>query len=191
MKRKVFVENKEYNKIWFTGAHGTGKTTQVNYFNKLHPEFNILDVERRDLHARGIINLNKRAAPWDEVVIAGNVMLGILSTPSPFISDRSWICKCAYSAALPFEEELLTAWHVININSFPGVAKDEKYFYFPPVIPLEDDGVRSMDPEYQKEIDFYIQFYLDYFGIDFHTMEAYNVQDRNFEIESVVFGGKN
>jgi len=75
------------NKIWFTGSHGTGKSTQVDYFHNLHPEFNILDVERRELHSKGIINLNKRAAPWDEIVIAGNVMLGILSTSAPFISS--------------------------------------------------------------------------------------------------------
>jgi hypothetical protein len=175
-------------KIWFTGSHGTGKTTQLNYFRQFHPEYNVLDVERRDLHAKGIINLNKRAAPWDEIVIAGNVMLGILATPSPFISDRSWICKCAYSAALPFNEELLDAWHIINIQSFPGFTEEEVYFYFPPVIPLEDDGVRSTDPEYQKEIDFLVQFYLDYFQIPFHTIEGYTLQDRHFEIEQVVFG---
>jgi hypothetical protein len=170
------------NKIWFTGSHGTGKSTQVDYFHNLHPEFNILDVERRELHSKGIINLNKRAAPWDEIVIAGNVMLGILSTSAPFISDRSWVCKCAYSQALPFEEELLAAWHYINVRSFPGVAENEIYFYFPPVFPIEDDGVRSTDPEYQKEVDYYIQFYLDLFQIPFHTIDSLSVQDRHIEI---------
>jgi hypothetical protein len=175
------------NKVWFTGSHGVGKTTQLNYFIQLHPEFNVLDVERRDLHSKGIINLNKRATPWDEIVIAGNVMLGILSTPAPFISDRSWICKCAYSQALPFEEEFLAAWHYINIRSFPGVAEDELYVYFPPIFPIEDDGVRSTDPEYQKEVDYYVQFYLDYFQIPHVILLGETIQDRHFEIESAVF----
>lgn len=176
-------------KIWFTGAHGTGKTTQLEYFRKFHPEYDTLDVERRDLHAKGIINLNKRAAPWDEIVIAGNVMLGILATSAPFISDRSWVCKCAYSAALPFPEKLLDAWHTINVNSFPGFTEEEKYFYFPiGMFPIEDDGVRSTDPEYQKEIDFLVQFYLDYFKIPFYTIESSTVQDRHFELESEIFG---
>jgi len=48
--------------------------------------------------------------------------------------------------------------------------------------------VRSTDPEYQKEIDFLIQFYLDFFQIPFHTVESYAVQDRHFEIERVIFG---
>jgi nicotinamide riboside kinase len=183
-----------YNKVWFTGAHGTGKTTQVNYFleqvntTAMHPKWQSLDVERRDLHAKGIINLNKKAGMWDEVVIAGNVMLGILRTSAPFISDRSWVCKCAYSQALPFEEKLLDALHLINTKAFPGFNSNELYIYVPPVIPLEDDGVRSVDPEYQKEIDYYVQFYLDYFKIPFYTLESYSVQDRHLEIIKEVFG---
>jgi len=183
-----------YNKVWCCGSHGTGKTTQVDYFlqqvnnETMHPKWQSLDMERRDLHAKGIINLNKRATPMDELVIAGNVAYGILATSAPFISDRSWICKCAYSQALPFSKELIAAWHVINTESFPGVEDNEIYFYFPPMIPLEDDGVRSIDPEYQKEIDYWVQFYLDYFQIPFHTIESYTVQDRHMEIMQKVFG---
>ena len=172
----------------------THNTTQVEYFlqqvndKTMHPKWQKLDMERRDLHAKGIINLNKRATPMDELVIAGNVAYGILSTSAPFISDRSFICKCAYSQALPFPEELIMAWHVINTMSFPGVEDNEIYFYFPPMIPLEDDGVRSIDPEYQKEIDYWVQWYLDYFQIPFHTIESYTVQDRHMEITQKVFG---
>jgi hypothetical protein len=145
-------------KIWFTGSHGVGKTTQRDYFLQFHPQYNILDIERRDLHHKGIINLNKRATPWDEIVIAGNVMLGMLSTSAPFISDRSWVCKCAYSQALPYPQELLDAWHVINTLSFPGFTEEELYVYFPPMIPIEDDGVRDTSPEYQAEVDLLYAF---------------------------------
>jgi predicted ATPase len=175
-------------RVWFTGAHGTGKTTQLEYFRNLHPEYTKVDMERRNLFEAGIIKVNKEASPWDEVVIAGNAMLAFLSTSAPFISDRSWVCKCAYSQALPYPEELLDAWHTVNTLSFPGFTEEDMFFYFPPMIPLENDGVRSTDPEYQKEIDFLIQFYLDYFQIPFHTVESYAIQDRHFEIERVVFG---
>jgi hypothetical protein len=170
-------------KIWFTGSHGTGKTTQMEYFLRVHPEFNRLEMERRHLAEQGIIKINKAAAPWDEIVISGCAMLAMLSTSSPFISDRSWVCKCAYAQALPFSQELLEAYHVVNTNSFFGVTEQDKYFYFPPIIELEDDGVRSIDPVYQKEIDYWVQFYLDYFGIPFYTIEQLTVQDRHFEIE--------
>lgn len=166
----------------------THNTTQLEYFRHSHPEYTKVDMERRNLFEAGVIKVNKEAAPWDEVVIAGNAMLAFLSASSPFISDRSWVCKCAYSQALPYPDELLDAWHVVNTKSFPGFTEEDAYFYFPPTIPLEADGVRSIDPEYQKEIDFLVQFYLDFFKIPFHTVESYTVQDRHFEIERVVFG---
>jgi hypothetical protein len=175
-------------RIWCTGSHGTGKTTQVEFFLRLHPEFHRVEMERRKLVENGIIKVNQKAAPWDEIVIAGCAMLGILSTPAPSISDRSWICKCAYSQALPFPKELLDAYHIVNVNSFPGKTEEDIYFYFPPSIPLEDDGVRSIDPGYQEEIDYYIQFYLDLFNINAYTILGDSVQDRNFEIEKTVFG---
>jgi hypothetical protein len=174
-------------KIWFTGSHGTGKTTQMNYFHMLHPEFRTVEMERRDLHHKGIINLNRRASPWDEVIIAGQAMLSFVSTPAPFISDRSWVCKCAYSQACDFSDELLAAWHTVNVLSFPGVAVNELYIYFPPVIPLEDDGVRSTDPAYQKEVDLLVQFYLDFLKIPYVSLQTTTVQDRHFEIERAVY----
>lgn len=175
-------------KIWFCGPHGTGKTTQLEYFLRFHPEFSRLKMEHRELLKAGIIKGNKDAAPWDEIIMLGNAMLAMLSTSSPFISDRSWVDKCAYSQCLPFDEELLHAYHVVNTYAFFGFTENDKYFYFPPIIPLEDDGVRSMDLQYQKEIDFMIKFYLDYFSIPYYTIQSKSVQDRHFEIEQEVFG---
>lgn len=176
-------------KIWFTGSHGTGKTTQMEYFTKFHPQYSMMKIERRDLHEKGIIKLNKEAAPWDEIVIAGSVMLSILATSAPFISDRSWVCKCAYSQALPYDPEIIYALHTLYTDAFPGFDPSiEKYIYFPPIIDLEDDGVRSVDPVYQKEIDNLVQFYLNYFSIPFYTLSAYTIQDRHLELEREIFG---
>lgn len=170
----------------------THNTTQVKYFlgqvNDSHPKFSMLDMERRDLHEKGIINLNKRVFPWDETVIAGNFMLALLKSSAPFISDRSWIDKCAYSQCCDFDDELKEAWHIINTRSFLGLGENEHYFYFPPILPLEDDGVRSISIEYQKEVDYWIQFYLDYFDIPYHTLESRTIQDRHLEIMEKVFG---
>lgn len=175
-------------RIWFTGAHGTGKTTQLEYFRQIHPEFTKVDMERRSLLEAGVIKVNKEAAPWDEIVIAGNAMLAMLATSAPFISDRSWIDKCAYGQCLPYSQELLDAYHTIYTNSFFGFTDSDKYFYFPPVLPLVDDGVRSTDPDYQKEVDLFIRFYLDYFSVPYYNMNATTIQDRHFEIERLLQG---
>jgi hypothetical protein len=71
--------------------------------------------------------------------------------------------------------------------SFPGFTDEDLYVYFPIAIPLEDDGVRSTDPEYQKEIDLLVVYYLDFFEIPYHEMKSETVQDRHLELERIVF----
>lgn len=169
-------------KIFFTGAQGVGKSTQADYFARQYPEFSVLKTRRREFFNSGIININQKASPMDEAIIMGDLLLAMATTPSPFISERSFVDKCAYTQCLPLKKEILDAYHVINTEAFPGLAENDFYFYFAPVLPLEDDGVRSLDPAYQKEVDFYIQFYLNYFQIPFISIEAYTVQDRHMEI---------
>jgi hypothetical protein len=170
-------------RIFFTGAQGTGKTTQLEYFRKEFPEYKQVVFERRSLFERGIIKINERAAPWDEVIMAGDVLKSILSTSIPSISDRSWIDKCAYTQALKFGESLLNTMHEYYTRAFPGVGQLDAYFYFPiGVIPLESDGIRSGDAEYQKTIDYWINFYLDYFDIVPVVITSTTVLDRHLEI---------
>ena len=169
-------------KIWFTGSHGTGKTTQMHYFHRLHPEYQEINLEVRHLFEQGIIKINEEAAPWDELVMQGQAMLGILSATAPFVCDRSWIDKCAYAQALPYPQYLLDALDDIDTAAFPGVENNETYFYFPPILEIENDGVRSTNPQYQKEIDLLVQYYLNRFQIPYITLESSSIQNRHFEI---------
>jgi len=173
----------EVDKIWFCGAHGTGKTTQMHFFHQMHPEYHEVSLEVRDLHGQGIIKINQEAAPWDEVVMTGRAMLEILSASTPFVCDRSWVDKCAYAQALPHPEELLEAYHIVNTYAFPGVEENERYFYFPPILDIENDGVRSTNKKYQKEVDILIQWYLGWFEIPYVILQSKTIQDRHFEIE--------
>jgi hypothetical protein len=165
-------------RIWFTGSQGSGKTTQRDHFKNLHPQFNIVGSDRRKLLEDGIIKVNREAEPWSEVVMGGDVLRYILSTPAPSISDRSWICKIAYSQLLPYPDEVLEAMHTYYTYAFPGFTKDDVYVYFPPTLVLENDGVRDTDEEYQYWVDYFIQFYLNYFEIPYLVLTAKSIQDR-------------
>ena len=121
-------------RIWFIGSHGTGKTTQLEHFKMLHPQFHTMKSERRKLLEDGVIRINRDAAPWDEIVIGGDVMKHILMTPMPSIADRSWVDKCAYAQLLPYPEEVLEAMHVYYAYAFPGFTDIDAYIYFPPVL---------------------------------------------------------
>jgi hypothetical protein len=61
-------------RLWFVGSHGTGKTTQLEHFVTLHPHFHVVKSDRRKLLEEGVIKINREAAPWDEIVIGGDVM---------------------------------------------------------------------------------------------------------------------
>lgn len=176
-------------RVWFVGSHSTGKTTQLKLFSEAHPEFNVGKFGRRSLREDGIIKVNREATPWDEIVIAGDVMHTILTTPTPSVFDRSWIDKCAYAQCLPMSEVLLKAYHTINVAAFFGVDEEvDRYIYFPPVIPLEDDGTRDMDAEYRIAVDYWVQWYLDYFlGSSYYTVQTDTPALRLLEIEKYVF----
>jgi nicotinamide riboside kinase len=175
-------------RIWLCGTHSCGKTTQRDFFLQIHPEYHKVEMGRRDLVEKGIIKVNQQASVADELIITGDVLKAIMSTPSPSISDRSFIDKCAYAQVLPYKQELLDALHLINVHAFPGFNDNDLYFYFPPVVPLQEDGVRSIDPEYRKEIDLWIQFYLDLFGVPFVMIQGDSVQDRHLFIEQILGG---
>lgn len=169
-------------RLWFVGSHGTGKTTQLEHFVNLHPHFHKVKSDRRKLLEDGVIKINREAAPWDEIVIGGDVMRNILSTPAPSIADRSWVDKCAYAQLLPYPDDVKEAMDIYYSHAFPGFTKNDAYIYFPPVLQLIDDGVRDTDKKYQEAVDYMIQFYLDDFGIPFFTLTEKDVQDRYLQI---------
>lgn len=173
-------------RLWFVGSHGTGKTTQLEHFTSLHSQFHVIRSERRKLVEDGVICVNREAAPWDEIVIGGDVMKHILMTPQPSIADRSWVDKCAYAQLLPYPEEILNAMHNYYSFAFPGDTEEDVYVYFPPVLDLVADGMRDTDVEYQRNIDFMIQFYLDFFGISYFGLTGLSVQDRYLEIADFI-----
>jgi hypothetical protein len=164
------------------GSQGVGKTTQLEHFVSLHPHFSVVKSDRRKLVEDGVIKVNREAAPWDEIVIGGDVMKSILSASSPSIADRSWVDKCAYAQLLPYPQEILDAIHVYYSNAFPGISEDDAYIYFPPMIELVADGVRDIDKQYQKDIDTMIRFYANLLGVQLYTITQLSVQDRYLEI---------
>jgi hypothetical protein len=176
---------KQY-KIFFCGSHSTGKTTQAMHFLEHHPEYHQVVFERRGLQKKGIITLNQHAAPWDELIIAGDYLKALLGTPAPFISDRSWIDKLAYAVTLKFPEPLINSFEQVLLAAFFQPTDIDKFFYFPITFPLESDNIRSTDKQYQEEVDYYIQFYLNKLQVPYHTIESHDVQGRYLEIRSVI-----
>jgi hypothetical protein len=178
--------------VWFTGAQGTGKTTQLEQFLKAHPDYNQVEFQRRKLADDGVIRINRDATIIDEAAILFDVGNSMRVAQLPCISDRCWTDKCAYSQALPESEHVRAALDVLNIACFKEikhlVMPPNIVVYFPPVIDLVADSNRDGDKEYQALIDWWIQYYLTTLGIPYYTLDSISIGDRTMEIEQVVWG---
>ena len=178
-------------RIFFTGAHSTGKTEQAKYFVKKYPEYHLAKHERRQLVKDGIINVNETATPWDELIMAGDYLKAIISTPVPSLHERCWIDKLAYAQCVDLgdkktNDEWQHLMHYTLTKAFPPLSEVDKFIYFPPYLDILGDGIRNTDLKYQQEVDFWIQFYLRFFNIEAHSLESQTIQDRHIEIASVL-----
>ena len=136
-------------RIIFTGAQGTGKTTILNYFQGKQP---IITNVCRTLAKNGV-KINEMGDDESQATIF-NKYCDLLSQ-NDYISDRGLTDVMAYSKWL-FEHGRLSEgeWKREQrifktfIKAYPAI-----YFYFPIEFRIEDDGVRSTDEDFRKEID--------------------------------------
>lgn len=178
--------------VWFTGAQGTGKTTQLELFMQAHPEYNQVKFKRRELVLSGELTVNREATLVDEILIAYDVSSAFKKAAYPSICDRTWADKCAYAQCLPYTEEVLNALDIIYRGCFEEIISygvgNSVMIYFPPTIPLVGSDIRDGDEEYQKNVDYWIQYYLATFEIPYYTLTSTSIGDRTMEIEQIVWG---
>jgi len=137
-------------KIVITGAQGVGKTTLAKQINKHYPDFKILPEAARLAKEAGY-NLDHTATTETELwLIAKQIELE--SEEGKWVADRSCIDLLAYIHHL-FSEEL----SLIEFATKTLVPEFNKYnlvLYLPGgQFPIEDDGVRTTDVQFQQAID--------------------------------------
>lgn len=131
-------------RIAITGAMGVGKTTLTNQLSealgiKLLPEV------ARQLIEEGH-KLDGEATPELELLTA--YYQEKLEEGDDWIADRCLIDILAYSTLLFTDEKLLN-----ELDYRLYKAKYDIILYIPPEFPIEDDGFRSTDSDFQKKID--------------------------------------
>ena len=163
-------------KVNFTGAQGTGKTTMLNMAKGVYGDkFKYITEVVRELKKRYNLNINEEGDDKTQIVIFNTYMNNLILEKENYISDRCIIDVLAYSKYL-YEHNHLTynildaqenlTYYIVN-NSQLG-----KVVYFPVEFQLINDGVRSMNIDFQKEIDNNIKFYLDKFNIEHLTIKG-------------------
>lgn len=146
-------------KLIFSGTHGTGKTTTFNELRK-YPDFKdhifITEVVRN--LAKYGLKINKNADINSQKIIF-DTYYKIFTENNTYVSDRGLIDVLAYSIFLAKKNQNDKGFNELVQNQFNILKKfitetnELVMVYFPIQFPLQTDGIRDADPEFQKNID--------------------------------------
>lgn len=180
--------------IHFTGAQGTGKTTLLNQLVgesiKFDSGINIHTITNvvRNLVRREGVQINKKGNSASQNLIFNEYLkiFNGIDTNIDWVSDRSLIDVVAYTKYLYehkkaskkcYESQLqsLKLWCEENLR-----VKDTLFVYFPIEFEVVNDGVRSLDEDYRKEIDKNIKDILTDINVNYYIIEG--SQDERLEM---------
>lgn len=164
-------------KIAITGAQSTGKSTLLRFLKQDQDlkGFEFIDELTRKIAAKGI-NINEEGSNMSQIftitIHAENII------KDHFISDRCALDGLVYTRWL-YDQGKVSEW---IMNYAEGVANEvlpryDFIFYLPPEIPIEDDGIRSADESFRKEITKLFEYYIDKHKLKIFTLTG-SVADR-------------
>jgi nicotinamide riboside kinase len=141
-------------KIVITGAQGVGKTTLAHQIKKDFPDFEILPEAAR-LAVEAGYKLDETATAETELwLIAKQIELE--SKEAKWVADRCAIDLLAYIQHLFSEEVELLEFATKTL--VPRFSNYDLVLYLPGgEFPIEDDGLRTTDVEFQHAVDKKIQ----------------------------------
>ncbi len=171
-------------RIILTGAQGTGKTTVLNQFD-CNELTRIVEVAR-DLNKVGV-KINEQGNAAGQRIIF-DTYYEKLSQKIDYISDRGLTDVISYTKYLydhctpgtpeeaALKDELLR--EVKLLDKFVEDNKDIKVFLFPIEFALKDDGVRSTNEEFRKNVDRNIRKFVNYAYADNFKTVGGTVRER-------------
>lgn len=156
------LENLKFKRIILTGAQGTGKTTILNALNEVLVEKGhnievLTELVRKLVKEKGI-RINEDAVDASQYMIFEGY-LNAFKAKDNYLSDRGLTDVLSYTIS-GYQDDMITRKCLSKIikefKEFfnnPDNYKDCLYVYFPIEFDIVDDGVRSTNKFYQKQID--------------------------------------
>ncbi len=151
-------------KIAITGAQGVGKTTLAQQINRDYPKFKILPEAARLAQKAGY-KLDHTATVETELWLI-NKQIELESGEDNWVADRCGIDLLAYIQYLFSHEKSLALFAIEKL--VPKFSNYDLVIYLPSgEFAIEEDGVRTTDLKFQKEIDNQILNILEKYKIPF------------------------
>jgi GTPase SAR1 family protein len=185
-------------KISLLGSHGVGKSTLVREFIKKHPEYTTpKQEESRIVVSKGLgINFETTLESQKEFQYATLQMMSDIQNISNVITPRNLIDLCAYNLYFfrrpkyGLTQEFVDNCRDIMLRYSIGYMKAWDLFaYIPIEFPITEENkyrVGQKDsPEYQVEVDTYIQALLMNYNIPYITITG-TVEERITKIEEYI-----
>lgn len=173
-------------KIVLTGSHGTGKTSTLDELKKEYPNIFIVEEVVRELHKKGI-NISENGNNKCQYAIF-NTYQELFEQNKSYISDRGLVDTLAYDRYLYKHNKINQIVLLNHHQAFKRYLKknpDVVHIYFPIEFDLVDDGVRSTNKEFQKEIDTHIINILHEYDI-VHIKVSGSVEKRVQQIKKYI-----
>lgn len=177
------MAKKTIKRIVLTGAQGTGKTTLMNLLAQ--DGTRTISHTRKTAEANG---LDISTATEEGQKIYFKTLKKELSSKKSYVSDRGLTCVAAYTfdKAVTGEISKKTAdKQYMDMVKFHLDNPDVLLVYVPVEFGPEDDGERSIDPDFQLKIDFLIKNILDTSKVPYITVSG-TVEERLTQINDVL-----
>lgn len=151
-------------KISIIGAQGVGKTTLAQQINKEYPRLKILPEAARLAEKAGY-KLDHTATVETELWLI-NKQIELESGEDNWVADRCGIDLLAYIEYLFSQEHNLIEFATKTL--VPKFSNYDLVIYLPSgEFAIEDDGLRTTDIKFQKDIDDQIRYILEKHKIKF------------------------
>lgn len=135
-------------KIAIAGAHGVGKTTFAkDLANKLNLNY-IHDIVREEAVKKGFV-INENTPPEVQLWLVCRQWELEQTTPQSWVADKSLLDYLVYGEIILEDDNLKKIIREIVKRN----AHYDPVFYLPIEFPMEFDGIRSEDKEFQKEVN--------------------------------------
>lgn len=151
-------------RIAVVGAHGTGKTTVCREIAQILKYNYIPDIVAEAFRLK--FTINEETPPESQFWILSKQLELERNTPESWVMEKSLWDNVIYgSFSIKDKEVLSVIQKIVDAN-----AKYDFVFYLPIEFPISDDGLRSLNVDFQRFVDQQLLEYLSKHKIKYHKL---------------------